>query len=52
MMTREGARGQEYNAWSGDGGNPPEHEINLFFTRLRLLLAPGGGQAIRIRPAR
>jgi alpha-glucosidase len=34
MMTREGARGQEYNAWSGDGGNPPEHEINLFFTRL------------------
>jgi len=34
VMTREGARGQEYNAWSGDGGNPPEHEINLFFTRL------------------
>jgi alpha-glucosidase len=34
MMSREGARGQEYNAWSGDGGNPPEHEINLFFTRL------------------
>jgi len=34
MMTREGARGQEYNAWSGDGGNPPEHETNLFFTRL------------------
>ncbi|MEO5903563.1 MAG: glycoside hydrolase family 97 catalytic domain-containing protein, partial [Gemmatimonadaceae bacterium] len=24
MMSREGARGQEYNAWSGDGGNPPE----------------------------
>ncbi|HEV2179340.1 MAG TPA: glycoside hydrolase family 97 catalytic domain-containing protein, partial [Gemmatimonadaceae bacterium] len=21
MMSREGARGQEYNAWSGDGGN-------------------------------
>ena len=34
MMTREGARGQEYNAWSGDGGNPPEHESILFFTRL------------------
>ena len=34
MMTREGARGQEYNAWSGDGGNPPEHETDLFFTRL------------------
>jgi alpha-glucosidase len=34
MMTREGARGQEYNAWGGDGGNPPEHESILFFTRL------------------
>ena len=34
MMSREGARGQEYNAWSGDGGNPPEHETILFFTRL------------------
>jgi alpha-glucosidase len=34
MVSREGARGQEYNAWSGDGGNPPEHETILFFTRL------------------
>ena len=34
MMSREGARGQEYNAWGGDGGNPPEHETNLFFTRM------------------
>jgi alpha-glucosidase len=34
MMTREGSRGQEYNAWSADGGNPPEHETILFFTRL------------------
>jgi alpha-glucosidase len=34
MMTREGSRGQEYNAWSGDGGNPPEHETILFFTRM------------------
>ena len=34
MLSREGARGMEYNAWGGDGGNPPEHEINLFFTRL------------------
>ncbi|HEV2749058.1 MAG TPA: glycoside hydrolase family 97 protein [Gemmatimonadales bacterium] len=33
-MSREGARGQEYNAWSGDGGNPPEHETILFFTRM------------------
>ncbi len=34
MMTREGARGQEYNAWGGEGGNPPEHETILFFTRM------------------
>ena len=34
MLSREGARGQEYNAWGGDGGNPPEHETILFFTRL------------------
>jgi alpha-glucosidase len=34
MMTREGGRGQEYNAWGGEGGNPPEHETILFFTRL------------------
>jgi alpha-glucosidase len=65
MMTREGARGQEYNAWSGDGGNPPEHETILFFTRLLagpmdftpgvfdLLIAAGGGprppEAPRVR---
>lgn len=34
LMTAEGARGQEYNAWSADGGNPPEHETILPFTRL------------------
>jgi alpha-glucosidase len=34
MLSREGARGQEYNAWGGEGGNPPEHESILFFTRL------------------
>ncbi|MCF8265878.1 MAG: glycoside hydrolase family 97 catalytic domain-containing protein, partial [Melioribacteraceae bacterium] len=34
MMTREGARGQEFNAWSPDGGNPPEHETILPFTRM------------------
>jgi alpha-glucosidase len=34
MMTREGARGQEYNAWSPDGGNPPAHTTILPFTRL------------------
>lgn len=31
MMTREGARGQEYEAWSE--GNPPEHTTILPFTR-------------------
>lgn len=34
MMTREGACGQEYNAWLPNGGNPPEHETILPFTRL------------------
>lgn len=34
MMTREGARGMEFNAWSADGGNPPEHTTILPFTRL------------------
>ncbi len=32
-VSREGARGMEYNAW-GDPPNPPEHEINLVFTRM------------------
>lgn len=34
MMTREGARGQEYDAWAADGGNPPDHTTILPFTRL------------------
>jgi alpha-glucosidase len=34
LMTQEGARGQEYNAWSSDGGNPPEHTTILPFTRM------------------
>ena len=34
MLSREGARGMEYNAWGGEGGNPPEHETILFFTRM------------------
>lgn len=33
LMTQEGLRGQEYNAWSVDGGNPPEHETIIPFTR-------------------
>jgi alpha-glucosidase len=32
MMSREGARGQEYNAWSE--GNPPSHTATIPFTRL------------------
>ncbi len=34
MMTREGARGQEFNAWGPEGGNPPGHVCILPFTRL------------------
>jgi alpha-glucosidase len=34
MMTREGARGMEYNAWSEEGGNPPEHTVTIPFTRM------------------
>jgi len=34
MMSREGARGTEYDAWSPDGGNPPSHTTILPFTRL------------------
>lgn len=33
LMTQEGVRGQEYNAWSTDGGNPPAHTCTLPFTR-------------------
>ncbi|HTJ53080.1 MAG TPA: glycoside hydrolase family 97 protein [Cyclobacteriaceae bacterium] len=34
FIAREDARGQEYNAWSSDGGNPPSHVTILPFTRL------------------
>lgn len=34
LMTQEGGRGQEYNAWSTDGGNPPEHATVIPFTRM------------------
>lgn len=32
MMSREGGRGQEYNAWSE--GNPPSHAATIPFTRM------------------
>ncbi|MGF0666961.1 glycoside hydrolase family 97 protein [Stenotrophomonas maltophilia] len=32
-ISREGARGMEYNTW-GQPPNPPEHEVNLVFTRM------------------
>jgi alpha-glucosidase len=32
-VSREGARGQEFNAW-GDPINPVDHEVNLVFTRM------------------
>lgn len=33
LMTREVARGQEYNAWGEDAGNPPDHVVIIPFTR-------------------
>ena len=32
-VSREGQRGMEYNAW-GEPKNPPDHEVNLVFTRM------------------
>ena len=32
-ISREGARGQEFNAW-GDPPNTPEHEVTLVYTRM------------------
>ena len=34
LMTREGVRGMEWNAWGEDGGNPPEHTTIIPFTRM------------------
>ena len=33
-ISREGLRGQEFNAWAVDGGNPPEHLTIIAFTRM------------------
>jgi len=54
-VAREGARGMEYAAW-GNPPNPPEHEVNLVFTRMLsgpmdftpgILSLLGRGQAIQ-----
>ncbi|MCX6180780.1 MAG: glycoside hydrolase family 97 catalytic domain-containing protein, partial [Bacteroidetes bacterium] len=34
LISAEGARGQEFNAWASDGGNPAEHISILAFTRM------------------
>ena len=34
LLTQEGVRGQEWNAWSTDGGSPEEHVTVLPFTRV------------------
>ncbi|SFU27891.1 Glycosyl-hydrolase 97 C-terminal, oligomerisation [Pustulibacterium marinum] len=34
IISREGLRGQEFNAWATDGGNPPEHLPIIAFTRM------------------
>ena len=33
-IAREGLRGQEFNAWAKDGGNPPDHLPTIAFTRM------------------
>ena len=33
-IAREGLRGQEFNAWASDGGNPPNHLPIVAFTRM------------------
>ena len=33
-ISREGLRGQEFNAWAPDGGNPPDHLPTVAFTRM------------------
>ncbi len=33
IISREGLRGQEFNAWAQDGGNPPDHLTIVPFTR-------------------
>lgn len=33
-ISREGNRGQEFNAWATDGGNPPNHLPTVAFTRM------------------
>ena len=60
-VSREGERGQEYNAW-GKPPNPPEHEANLLFTRMLsgpmdftpgvLSLTGQGGQEIQATQAK
>lgn len=34
LFTQEGVRGQEWNAWSTDGGSPAEHVTVLPYTRM------------------
>ena len=59
-ISREGARGQEFNAW-GNPPNPPEHEPNMIFTRMLagpmdftpgVLSLQGRGQALQSTLAR
>lgn len=33
-ISREGLRGQEFNAWASDGGNPANHLPTIAFTRM------------------
>lgn len=33
LISQEGVRGQEWDAWGQDGGNPPDHTTTIPFTR-------------------
>ncbi len=64
LMSQEGVRGQEWNPWSVDGGNPCEHVTVLPYTRflagpveektvsasdtLHIKMAQGGGFAAEL----
>ncbi|MBD8527089.1 glycoside hydrolase family 97 protein [Pseudomarimonas arenosa] len=59
-VAREGARGMEFAAW-GNPTNPPEHEVNLVFTRMLsgpmdftpgILSLQGRGQAVQTTQAK
>lgn len=45
-MTCEGVLGMECNAWSDDGGNPPDHEAHVLHAQVGDVVTsmPGPGE--------